>query len=164
MSKRKTITLITESTGSADALRIVDTIAGTQIARIDSKIYYPYYRFSANCSARTLFGSKPISTSCLIDACHGIGATSDPITVRETSVSANAVVNASNGAQAARRAAQRFLTHHLGRRLRTIGHFNVDLEALGLVYKAFWLVRCGHTVVMVDSLSGCLHTLGKRAA
>ena len=164
MSKRKTITLITESTGSADALRIVDTIAGTQIARIDSKIYYPYYRFSANCSARTLFGSKPISTSCLIDACHGIGATSDPITVHATSVPTDDILEVRNGATEARKAAHRFLTHNLGRRLRTIGHFNVELEAQGLVYKAFWLVRCGHTVVMVDSFSGCLHTLGKRAA
>lgn len=164
MSRRATITLITASIGSADALRVVDTIAGSQAASIDRKIYYPYFYFSANCSARTLFGSKPISASCLIDGCSGIGATADPFTVVETRVPADAVLKTRNGTQEARKAAHRFLTHNLGRRLRTIGHFNVELEANGLVYKAFWLVRCGDTVVMVDSLSGCLHTLGRRAA
>jgi len=164
MSRHETITLITESISSADALRIVDTIAGTQGASIDSKIYYPYFWFSANCSARTLFGSKPISASCLIDGCSGIGATADPFAVIDTRVPADAILKARNGTQEARKAAHRFLTHNLGRRLRTIGHFNVELETNGLVHKAFWLVRCGDTVVMVDSLSGCLHTLGERAA
>lgn len=164
MSRHETITLIRESLGSADALRIVDTIAGTRVASIDRKIYYPYYRFSANCSAQTLFGSKPISASCLIDACHGIGATSDPVTVSASSVPTDDILEVRNGAKEASKAAHRFLTHILGRRLRTIGHFNVELEAKGLVHKAFWLVRCGDTVVMVDSLSGGLHTLGRRAA
>ena len=54
MGRRETITLITESISSADALRIVDTIAGTQVASIDSKIYYPYFWFSANCSDEKL--------------------------------------------------------------------------------------------------------------
>lgn len=164
MSKRETITLIRESLGSADALRIVNRIAGSRVAGIDRKIYYPYFWFSANCSVQTLFGNRPISATCLIDGCNGMGATADPITVSETSVPEDAILNARRGAKEARSVAHRFLGHCLGRRLRTIGHFNVELEARGLIYKAFWLVRCGDTLVLVDSLSGCLHTLGRRAA
>jgi len=164
MSKMEMISLIKESLGSSDALHVVDAIAGSRVARLDRKIYYPYFWFSAECSAPTLFGNKPVSASCLIDGCSGIGATSDQFIVGESSVAAAAVLNRKTSENEAKRAAHGFLTHNLGRRLRTIGHFNVELEPLGLVHKAFWLVRCGGTVVMVDSLTGCLHTLGERAA
>jgi len=164
MNNHEMITLIRESLSSVDALRIVNAVAGTEVACIERKIYYPYFRFSANCSARTLFGSKPISANCLVDGCNETGATADPIVAERASVHADAVLKSKIAAKTAASVARRFLIHTLGRRLRTIGHFNVKLEAQGLVYKAFWLIRCEDTVVMVDSLTGCLHTLGKRAA
>jgi hypothetical protein len=164
MTKRETISIIHESIDSGEALRIVNSVAGSNAARIERKVFYPYFWFSAACSAPTPFGSKAISAVCLVDACNGIGATSDPVIARDTSVPADALLIPKTDEGEAQRAAHRFLSHQLGRRLRTIGNFAVELEGHGLIHKAFWLIRCGGTVVMVDSLSGCLHSLGERAA
>ncbi len=164
MSDCKSIALIRESLSSVDALRIVNAVAGAEVARIERRIYYPYFHFSAVCSARTLFGTKPISASCLVDGCNEAGATADPVVAEQSEVARDAILRSKIDARTAMNVARRFLIHTLGRRLRTIGNFNVNPEAQGLVRKAFWLIRCEDTVVMVDSLTGCLHTLGKRAA
>ncbi len=164
MSKSTTISMIHESIDSSEALQIVNTVTGSNAARIERKVFYPYFRFSAACSAPTLFGSKAFSAVCLVDACNGVAATADPVVVQDASISTDKILIAKTDAREAQRTAQRFLTHQLGRRLRTIGDFAVGLEGHGLIYKAFWLVRCGETLVMVDSLSGCLHSLGERAA
>jgi len=164
MSKSKTISIIHESIDSSEALQIVNTVTGSDAAGIERQVFYPYFRFSAACTAPTLFGSKAFSTVCLVDACNGIAATADPVVVHDSSISMDKILVAKTDEREAKRTAQRFLTHQLGRRLRTIGNFGIGLEGYGLIYKVFWLVRCGETLVMIDSLSGCLHSLGERAA
>ena len=64
----------------------------------------------------------------------------------------------------AKKSARRFLSHNLGRGMKMIGHFNIALESRGVIYKSYWLVRCEGALVMVDGVTGSLHTLDRRAA
>jgi hypothetical protein len=164
MSKRETILQVRESLKADDALRIVNSIAGTVGASIERKIYYPYFWFSANCSTRTLFGKRPFSANCLVDGRNGLGATTDPFEVEESAVADRAIMATRTTTEMAEKSARRYLSHNLSRGLKMIGHFNIDLESRGPVYKSYWLVHCKGTLVMVDSTTGCLHTLGERAA
>ena len=164
MSKRETILQVRESLEAADALRIVNSIAGTVAASIERKIYYPYFWFSANCSTRTLFGKRSFSANCLVDGRNGLGATTDPFEVEESVVAGRAILATRTISEGAEKSAKRYLSHNLSRGLKMIGHFNIDLESRGTVYKSYWLVHCKGTLVMIDSTTGCLHTLGQRAA
>ena len=164
MTKRETILQVRESLDANDALRIVNSIAGTVAACIERKIYYPYFWFSANCSTRTLFGKRSFSANCLVDGCNGLGATTDPFEVEESAVAGRAILATRTTGEMAEKSAKRYVSHNLSRGLKMIGHFNIDLESRGPVYKSFWLVDCKGTLVMVDSTTGSLHTLGERAA
>ena len=164
MSKHKEVMLIRSSLGAAEAVRIVDSIAGTVSARIESRIYYPYYWFSADCATRTLFCKKSFSATCLVDGCNGLGATADPFVTDRLYAPVTAILNERADAACAVKSAHRNLTHNLSRRSKTIGSFDVVLKAHGLIYKSFWLVRCEGILVMVDSVTAATHTLGKRAA
>lgn len=164
MSRPIRISLIRPELGAADAVRVVSSIAGSQAARIERKIYYPYFWYSADCAARTLFGKKALSINCLVDGRGGLGATTDSFEVDKPTVPHEAIMGCRTGEAQARRSAQRFVTHNLGRGLKTVGHFDVALESRGLVYKAFWLVRCEGAMVMVDSVTAAVHMLGERAA
>jgi hypothetical protein len=164
MSKGETIIQVRESLEANDALRIVNSIAGTDAASIERKIYYPYFWFTANCSTRTLFGKRTFSANCLVDGRNGLGATTDPFEVEESAVAGRAILATRTTPEMAEKSARRYLSHNLGRGLKMIGNFNIDLESRGPVYKSFWLVQCEGTLVMVDSTTGCLHSLGERAA
>ena len=164
MNKRKELMLIQVSTGGADAVRIVDSIAGTESAWVESKVLYPYFWYSADCAAQTLFGKKPFSATCLVDGCSGLGATADPFVIVKSCPSTEEVLNVRTDVVQARKSAHRHLTHNLSRRLKILGNFDVTLTSHGLVYKTFWLVRCEDTLVMVDSMTAAMHTLGERAA
>ena len=164
MNRQEKVFQIRETIGAMDASHIVDSIAGTGSAYIERKIYFPYFWFSADCAMRTLFGKRSFSADCLVDACNGLGATADPFPVDESSVPADAILDSRIYSEAAKKAAQRFVTHNLGRRLKMIGQFNVALKARGMIYKSYYLVRCEGTLVMVDSTTGCIHTLAERTA
>ena len=61
--------------------------------------------------------------------------------------------------QDAERLAARYVTHALGKGLRTISAFDIELDHRGVVYKAFWLLRCDGSAVLLDSATGELHLL-----
>jgi len=164
MSKRQNISLIRTGVDAGEAERIVNSIAGTDNAHSERQVFYPYGWFTVACTAPTLFGRKPLTATCLVDACNGIGATADPFLVDDIAVPAEAVLEVRMSDQRARKSAHRFLTHNLGRRLKTLGHFDVELTYHGVMHKAFWLVRCDNTLVMVDSVTGDLHKLMEQAA
>jgi len=164
MSRRIQISLIRPLLGATDAVGVISSIAGSHAAQIERKIYYPYFWYSADCAARTLFGKKALTINCLVDGRGGLGATADSFEVDEPAVPREAVMLCRTGETQARRSAQRFVTHNLARGSKTVGNFEVALESRGLVYKAFWLVRCEGAMVMVDSVTAAVHLLGERAA
>jgi hypothetical protein len=155
---------IKETITHDDALHIVNTIARVSTAHIERKIYYPYYWFTADCVTQTLFGKKPFSANCLVDGCNGLGATSDPFTVEEAIIESESKLAIRANPEMARSSARRFLSHNLSRGMKMIGHFNIALESRGVIYKSYWLARCEGTLVMVDGVTGSLHTLDQKAA
>ncbi len=64
----------------------------------------------------------------------------------------------------ARQTAQRTVTHRLGKQLKMIAPFDVQLEATGTVYKRFWIIRIGDGRIMADSVTGNMHPLSAAAA
>lgn len=159
MTEVGTIATIRESVDAEGARRIVESIAGAAPAAVERKMYYPYFRFAADGVVRTLFGSKPFAAHCLVDGCNGLGATTDPFEVDEVTVPASAMLGVRTEAAAAAAAARRFVTHNVGRRLRMLANFRVVLEPRGIVYKGFWVARCGGQAVLVDATTGSLHAL-----
>ena len=160
----KSIRQIRETITPDDALQIVNAIAGTSTAHIESKIYYPYYWFTANCETRILFGKKQFPANCLVDACNGLGATADPFEVEETSAASDSILATRTSLETARKSAHRFLSHNLGRATKMIGNFNIALESCDVIYKTYWLIKCEGTLVMVDATTGNLHKLNAKVA
>ncbi len=160
----KSIRKIRETITLDHALRIVNSIAKTSTSHFESKIYYPYYWFTAECETRTLFGKKQFPANCLVDACNGLGATADPFEVEATSAASDAILAIRTNPEMAEKSAHRFLSHNLGRATKMIGNFNIDLESRGVIFKTYWLIKCEGTLVMVDATTGNLHKLNAKAA
>ena len=158
------ISVIRQQVDAASALRSIDALAGAATAIIERKMYYPYYRFTANCVVPTLFGRKAMTVNCLVDGVSGLGATSGAFSIDPATVPADALLQLAVLAREAESAARRTVSHQLSRKLRMIASFQVDIEPQSIVYKGFWIIRSQDTLVMVDSLSGCIHPLSSRAA
>ena len=45
-----------------------------------------------------------------------------------------------------------------------IAPFDVSLEATGVIYRSFWIVRIGDVRIMLDSVTGSTHPLVASAA
>lgn len=131
---------------------------------VESERFYPYFHFTADCRVPTLVGKQRVSIACLVDGVNGLGATVDPFLTEERHVNSDHLLQTEITFTDAFSAARRTITHQLGRKLRMIAGFDVDLDALGMVYKRFWIVRSGETLVMVDSATGKLLPIGARAA
>lgn len=159
MTRQKPVTRMREQVDAAAALGIVESLAGTSSPAFERRVYYPYYWFRVNGRTRTLFGRHAISTSCLIDGRNGMGATADPFEVETSLVAADDVLTLRASAADADRAARRVVSHSLGRRFRMLADFGITTRALGLIYKAFWLVRVDELTVLVDSMTGSVHPL-----
>ena len=101
---------------------------------------------------------------CLVDAVNGLGATADAFELKSESVPAKALLDIDVDADTAADTAHKTVTHRLGKKLRTISTFDVNLKARGIVNKRFWIVRTSDARIMVDSTSGGLHPLKLRAA
>ena len=101
---------------------------------------------------------------CLVDAVNGLGATADSFELKKESVPGDSLLAAEIEPADANAIAHRTVTHRLGRKLRTIASFDVELQPRGLVHKRFWIVRTKAARVMVDSTNGGLHPLKMRAA
>jgi len=158
------ISVIRQQVDAASALRSIDALAGAATASIERKMYYPYYRFKANCTVPTLFGRKMMTVNCLVDGVSGLGATSGAFSIDPATVPADAPLQLAVSEGEAERAVRRTVSHQLSRKLRMIASFQVDIEPQSIVYKGFWIIRSQDTLVMVDSSSGCIHPLNSRAA
>ena len=149
---------------ATDALCVVASLTGDFEARVEKEVIYPYYCFDADCSIPTLAGRKALTMICLVDAVNGLGATADNFEQKNENLGAQTLLAAEIEPDAAGEIAHRTVTHRLGRKLRTIATFDVQLKARGIVHKRFWIVRTSDARVMVDSTSGGLHPLKLRAA
>ncbi len=164
MADMQLLSVIRQQVDAATALCSIDALAGAASARIERKMYYPYYRFTANCVVPTLFGKKSMIVNCLVDGVSGLGATAGNFSVESATVPADVLLQLDVSASAAESAARKTVTHQLSRKLRMIASFQVDIEPQDIVYKGFWIIRSQDTLVMVDSSSGCIHPLSSRAA
>ena len=149
---------------STDALCVVASLTGDVEVDIETELIYPYHCFDAHCSVPTLAGRKLLSLVCLVDAINGLGATADAFELQWQTVPVATLMAATLGDDEAVGIASRTVAHHLGRKLRTITSFDVDVRARGLVHKRFWIIRSSEARVMVDSTTGNLHPLKLRAA
>ncbi len=164
VADNQALNVIRQQVDAASALRSIDELAGAATASIERKMYYPYYRFTANCAVPTLFGRKMMTVNCLVDAVSGLGATSGAYSIETATVPADALLQLAVSAEEAERAAHRTISHQLSRKLRMIASFRADIKPQSIVYKGFWIIRSQDTLVMVDSSSGCIHPLSSRAA
>jgi hypothetical protein len=164
MADRQFLNVIRQEVDAAAALCKIDALAGVATACIERKMYYPYYRFTADCVVPTLFGKKAMTVNCLVDGISGMGATADSFSIEPEAVSSDALLQIDVSAQEAEISARRITSHQLGRKLRMIASFQVNVEPQSIVYKGFWIIRSQDTLIMVDSSSGCIHPLNSRAA
>ena len=164
MPERLHVVVIRGAINRTDALCIVASLTGDVEANVEKEMIYPYYCFDASCRVPTLAGRKDLSMVCLVDAVNGLGATADYFELKKESVPADRLLAADIEAEEAGSIAQRTVTHRLGKKLRTIASFDVDVRPRGLVHKRFWIVRTEAARVMVDSTNGGLHPLKLRAA
>ncbi len=164
MTDGKILTVIRERFDAPAALQSIQAASRNVAATIDRKLVYPYYRFKASCKVPTLTGKQDISIECLVDGLNGLGATADPFATDQLWVSEEAQLTLCISSEVAQREAQRTVTHQLGRKLRMIAPFDVSLEATGVIYRSFWIVRIGDVRIMLDSVTGSTHPLSASAA
>lgn len=161
---KKPIAIIAPNFDRHAALERIAGLDRKALARVEGAVYYPYFRFAATCRVPGLFSKRDLGAHCLVDGRRGIGATTVAFETIEEAVSDGEVLGALLSAEAARNAAQRFMTHAISRRTRTIARFGVELSHCGVVYKRFWLVRGGQHRFVVDSVTGQLHDIRLAAA
>jgi len=159
MTKHRTLSIIRQQVDADAARRSVAGLSGGAMVKVEGSALYPYARFAAECSVPTLIGRKSIAIECLVDGVNGIGATADPVAIDERIASDEVLLQTEISTAAAQRTAQRTVTHRLGRKFRTIAAFDVKLEAMGTIYKRFWIVRVGEGRVMTDSVTGNMQQL-----
>lgn len=159
MNKTSRVPVICEQVSAAEAIEIA-AAAGDMIGvRGATCIHYPYYWYRAHGSAPGLFGRRSLTLDCLVDARSGVASTTDRFTIEERRLADSVQLTARHSTDDARGAAQRCLAHSLGRRLRTIADFQLNLDECGLVYKTYWVVDCAGEDLLVDSGNGAFHPL-----
>ena len=158
------IVVIRGALTSTEALCVVASLTGDVESKVEKDIIYPYHCFEARCSVPTLAGRKKLDMICLVDAVNGIGATADEFQLTRERIDAEQRLATEIDADKALEIARGTVTHRLGRKLRTISSFDVELLPRGLVHKRFWIVRSSEARIMVDSTNGSLHPLKLRAA
>ena len=164
MADEKMLTVIREQVDASAALQNIHAARGDVAGVIEQKLFYPYYRFKAGCKVPTMIGKQDVAVDCLVDGINGLGATADPFATDQLNVSDENQLKPEISNREAVKIAHRTVTHQLGKKLKMIAPFDVKLEATGLVYRSFWIVRIGDSRIMVDSVTGGTHALSASAA
>jgi hypothetical protein len=157
------VRIITVNVDDHEAVRIVDAIGDNADVSVNGRVYYPYYSFTATCLVPNFFGKTKVKTRCLVDASHGAASTADRFETQPLEVEGADIVRIGITADKARRQAVRYVSHALGRESRSIADFDVQLTGPEMVFKKFWLVRCGAHRFIVDSVTGRLHGISRAA-
>ena len=164
MNKEEKFAVIHERVDSTTALQNVSSVTDDVHAVIECSVLYPYIAFTAQCAVPTMIGKKEITVDCLVDGVNGHGATADSFSTEQTVAGDEVRLQSRITDDEAQRTAQRTVTHRLGKKLKLIAPFDVQLEAAGTVYKRFWIIRIGDGRIMADSVTGNLHPLSASAA
>ena len=164
MADEKMLTVIREQVDASAALQSIHAVRGDVAGVVEQKMMYPYYRFRASCKVPTIIGKQDVAVDCLVDGANGLGATADPFATDQVSVTDENHLQPELSNGEAVKIAQRTVTHQLGKKLKMIAPFDVTLEAKGMIYRSFWIVRVGDSRIMVDSVTGGMHSLSANAA
>ncbi len=164
MAKQEVLHVITQQLDANAAARCLRTMTADDSATFERKVFYPYHRFSADCTVPMIFRKESLSVTCLVDGVNALGATTDPFEVERITVAAEEVMTMKVLNDEAHRAAYRILMHQMSRRLKMIASFDICLAKRGIVYKAFWILRSRDVLFMVDSVTGGMHPLRALAA
>lgn len=164
MTDEEQVVVVRGAINSTDALCVVASLTNDVEATVESEMIYPYFCFNAECSVPTLIGRKQLSIICLVDAVNSLGATADSFELKKETVATDILLDTDIEEIEAEKIAHRTVTHHLGKKLRTISSFDVTVKPRGLIHKRFWIIRTSDARVMVDSTTGSLHPLKMRAA
>ena len=164
MADVKLLTVIREEVDASAALQSIHAVRADIAGVVEQKMVYPYYRFKADCKVPTIIGRQDVVVDCLVDGINGLGATADPFSTNQLSVKTENVLKPELSNREAVKIAHRTVTHQLGKKLKMIAPFNVVLEAKGLLYRSFWIVRIGDSRIMVDSVTGSMHPVSASAA
>lgn len=159
MNSTNRVSVIREQVSAAEAIEIAAAAGDMSGVRDATCIHYPYYWYQAHGSAPGLFGRRSLALDCLVDARSGIASTTDRFTTEQRRLADSVQMACRHSADDARDAAQRCLAYSLGRRLRTIADFQLNLDDRGLVYKTYWVVDCAGEDLLVDSGNGAFHPL-----
>jgi hypothetical protein len=160
----KMLTVIREQVDASAALQCIHTARGDIAGVIEQKLFYPYYRFQAGCKVPTMIGRQDVAVDCLVDGINGLGATTDPFATEQLRVTDENQLRPEISNREAAKVAHRTVTHQLGKKLKVIAPFDVTLEAKGMIYRSFWIIRIGDSRIMVDSVTGGTHPVRASAA
>ncbi|MDX1509464.1 MAG: hypothetical protein R3358_14350 [Woeseiaceae bacterium] len=145
---------------------VIDVISATADREMPApdcrEVFFPYVRVDATCRAPAFTGTRDLQICCLVDAVNGLAATADAFETEALRVDPQSVVAACTDIEQARRAAQRYLFHHLGRRARAIRDFGIEVTAARLVYKRFLVAQSNAGGVLIDSTTGGTYALPRR--
>jgi len=164
MAREGRLTIIRERVDSTTALQNVAGMTDDVAVVVEGSVLYPYIAFTARCAVPTMIGKKEITVDCLVDGVNGHGATADSFSTEQMVACDEVRLQSKITDGEARRTAQRTVTHRLGKKLKLIAPFDVQLEAAGTVYKRFWIIRIGDGRIMADSVTGNMHPLSASAA
>ena len=164
MADEKMLTVIREQVDASAALQGIHAARGDVAGIVEQKMLYPYYRFKAGCKISTMLGKQDVAVDCLVDGINGLGATADPVISDQLNVTDENLLGPEISNSEAVKVAHRTVTHQLGKKLKMIAPFDVTLEAKGMIYRSFWIVRIGDRRIMVDSVTGGMHPLSASAA
>ncbi len=164
MADEKMLKVIREQVDASAALQSIYAAREDVAGVIEQKLFYPYYRFKAGCKVPTMIGKQEVAVDCLVDAINGLGATTDPFATEQLLITDENRLKPEISNREAEKVAHRTVTHQLGKKLKVIAPFDVTLEAKGMIYRNFWIVRVGDSWIMVDSVTGSMHPVRANAA
>lgn len=133
-------------------------------AALERELLYPYHHFGVRGRLRSLFGAREVSAECLVDARTGHAATADAFTVVRRSCGDEGCLAPIVSATEARRRAERYSTHALGRAWRIAADFRLELTVHGIVHRPFCVVAGGGRRLLVDRVTGEMHPLNNLAS
>ena len=164
MADQKMLTVMREQVDASSALHSIHAFRGDVAGVVEQKLIYPYFQFTASCKIPTVIGKQDVAVDCLVDGINGLGATADPFSTDQMNVTDENQLKPEISNGEAVKIAHRTITHQLGKKLKMIAPFDVTLEAKGMVYRSFWIVRIGDSRIMVDSVTGGMQPLRASAA
>lgn len=154
------ITCIREQISRTDAARIVAN-ASSHPTRVEQTLYYPYWWYRFGYSLTTLFGCPLFEIDCLVDGRKGITSTADAFETLEVRPFTEDVLEICVDSDSGMFNARHTVRHVLTKKYRTIMPFELEMKQNQILYKKFWIAKCGvrGAKVLIDSTTGKFITL-----